>query len=618
MHMHPGNFFQCLFLFLYLSAVSVAVPDLAFQVSSGGNDNYFLRDNVTSAQLVLTSPDNTLSSVRRIVFALPGGNTGALATTDDFQNVGAQADFTFSGNATLGVIIIGAVRAMRDYVEGSGTMHEIFNYTLESYSSTFVHLHRQYINTTFQNSGVFKGSDAHFLVTPRAIPEETEGNSWHRTALKGLADGTNSAAQQVSFLTYADKFTAGGWRFLTYFGRDSLIALRLLMPTLTPEAIETALGDYASFININNNRSDLGNTPFYDYKVSYNRLLRNLLLLPSVSHYFLELPKGGRQASLQNGTYADILNRIANYNLQRAIPFSQKQTFSNLLAFRPGEPVGNWRDSNEGTGYGPIPFDVNAALVPASLRATQSLIGAGILMASNSSADAGKVADVWEAKAIGLFEVRVQRKVAEERLVDFVSQVGLDKSLLEDVSFYALSLRSDGSPVEVMNSDLGFNLMYGINVSKTFLQYTIDALTPYPQGLLTNIGMVVANPAYDANRTNVHLLDRTAYHGTVVWSFQQGLMAGGIARQLGFCSPNNKVFVQNLRDAQGKLWASINGAKDHIFSEVWSYSFNRTTNQFDIADLAGLSPTGTESDAIQLWSYGFLGLLDPSGVATSS
>lgn len=29
--------------------------------------------------------------------------------------------------------------------------------------------------------------------------------------------------------------------------------------------------------------------------------------------------------------------------------------------------------------------------------------------------------------------------------------------------------------------------------------------------------MVVANPAYDSNRTNVQVLDRTEYHGTVVW-----------------------------------------------------------------------------------------------------
>ena len=36
-------------------------------------------------------------------------------------------------------------------------------------------------------------------------------------------------------------------------------------------------------------------------------------------------------------------------------------------------------------------------------------------------------------------------------------------------------------------------------------------------GLLTNIGMVVANPAYDSNTTLIDVLNRAAYHGTVVW-----------------------------------------------------------------------------------------------------
>jgi hypothetical protein len=49
-----------------------------------------------------------------------------------------------------------------------------------------------------------------------------------------------------------------------------------------------------------------------------------------------------------------------------------------------------------------------------------------------------------------------------------------------------------------------------------------------------------------------------------------------------------------------------------ISTEVWSYSFDNATNSFSVADLAALSPTGTESDAIQLWSYGFLALSDPS------
>lgn len=45
----------------------------------------------------------------------------------------------------------------------------------------------------------------------------------------------------------------------------------------------------------------------------------------------------------------------------------------------------------------------------------------------------------------------------------------------------------------------------------------------------------------------------------------------------------------------------------------WSYLFNNfnSTNSFAVTDLAALSPDGTESNAIQLRSYGFLGLIDP-------
>ncbi len=137
-------------------------------------------------------------------------------------------------------------------------------------------------------------------------------------------------------------------------------------------------------------------------------------------------------------------------------------------------------------------------------------------------------------------------------------------------------------------------------------------------------------------------------------------MASGLARQLGFCSPDSTTnvdtnpapspapswcsdaaFVQSLRDAQTRLWTSIRGAKSgqqtlalsehsstcsrglflvpaEIYSEVWSYTFDNATNAFSVADLASLSPFGTESDAIQLWSYGFLGLLDPSENSTRS
>ena len=181
------------------------------------------------------------------------------------------------------------------------------------------------------------------------------------------------------------------------------------------------------------------------------------------------------------------------YNLARALPFSQNPSVTNLIGFRPGESVGNWRDSNEGLGFGFYPFDVNAALVPASLRATQALINAGLVSNIGTSAiEVGRVADIWETHAPGLFTVTVDAATSESRLKEFIKETNLSDTLLtrpqatlndgKDLLYYALSLKDDGTPVEVMNSDMGFNLIYGSNVSQEFLQRVIDALQPYPQG----------------------------------------------------------------------------------------------------------------------------------------
>ncbi|THU89762.1 hypothetical protein K435DRAFT_728809 [Dendrothele bispora CBS 962.96] len=722
---------------------------LSFQISSGGNENFFYRDNQTSAQVLLTSPNNT-ASARRFIAALPAGNIGALvyflplssgtdeqgehlgltllndtltSTADELDNVGIQADLLFSRNATLGVTIVGAVRAMRDYVEGGGTMNSVFNYTLGEFNETSVWLRHRYINASSSSNqtqnykytslhlSVPSSSPARFSVTPnttvngaptiniysstqdtdfqvriRVLSNETslvglnpstlfltEGDATTPgvlVALQRLRNGSSGladAAQQVSFLTYEEKFTAGGWRFLTYFGRDTLIALRLLMPIMTSESIESVLsavieranstgalcheetiGDYASFVNIQNHQPELGNEPFYDYKM----IDTGLLLFPALAHYFLDLPQGqnrqsqflARNATLQNGTYAEILERISTYNYARALPFHANQSYNNLLSLRPGQPVGNWRDSNEGLGFGLYPFDVNTALVPASLRAVERLIEEEILSApifhvEESQVAVGSVAKSWEENTLQFFEVEVAGEEAERRLKNFVNNpsVNLGEGILSKVGgenettrFYALSLKEDGSPVEVLNSDISFNLMYSSNVSKELLEHVVNVLRPYPRGLLTNIGMVVANPAFDSNTTNIGILDRRAYHGTVVWSFQQGLMAGGLARQLNLCGMNSSIvmevdinpvppsvpswcsdtqFLQALSDAEKRLWTSIEGASENLFTEVWTYAFNNGTNEFTVADLASLSPSGTESDAIQLWSYGFLGLV---------
>ncbi len=141
---------------------------------------------------------------------------------------------------------------------------------------------------------------------------------------------------------------------------------------------------------------------------------------------------------------------------------------------------------------------MNTALVPASLRATQALVEAGLLNFTQPQLDASQidaVASVWEAQAPALFEVTVDGAEAEARLRHFVQAANLSSVLLEgnsslsagDVSFYALSLRADGTPVEVLNSDMSFNLVYGANVSRAFLQHVVDALQPYPRGELRTL-----------------------------------------------------------------------------------------------------------------------------------
>jgi len=92
----------------------------------------------------------------------------------------------------------------------------------------------------------------------------------------------------LAFLSYTAKLTAGAWRFLTYFGRDTMIAALLLEPVLSEgqgsalEAVlagvlerinstdgsvchEETIGDYATWTNLQNNLTSTA--PLCDYKM---------------------------------------------------------------------------------------------------------------------------------------------------------------------------------------------------------------------------------------------------------------------------------------------------------------------------------------------------------------
>ena len=53
----------------------------------------------------------------------------------------------------------------------------------------------------------------------------------------------------LSFLSYTDKLLAGTWRFLTYFGRDSMISMLLMQPVLSEAAIEAVISAVLERVN---------------------------------------------------------------------------------------------------------------------------------------------------------------------------------------------------------------------------------------------------------------------------------------------------------------------------------------------------------------------------------
>lgn len=132
---------------------------------------------------------------------------------------------------------------------------------------------------------------------------------------------------------------------------------------------------------------------------------------------------------------------------------------------------------------------------------------------------------IWETAAPPLFEVAISNATAASRVSAYITAANLTNATISgagvmngssasagysDTSqfigsgapFYALSLLENGTTVKILNSDLCFLLEYNTNVSESVIRATIQALQPYPRGLLTNVGMVVANAAYSPNTSD--------------------------------------------------------------------------------------------------------------------
>ncbi len=79
--------------------------------------------------------------------------------------------------------------------------------------------------------------------------EQLQPSEVLNSASSGLISQSPDQTTSLSFLSYKDKLLAGTWRFLTYFGRDTMISMLLMQPVLSDDAIEAVIGAVLERIN---------------------------------------------------------------------------------------------------------------------------------------------------------------------------------------------------------------------------------------------------------------------------------------------------------------------------------------------------------------------------------
>ena len=653
------------------AAAPASAAPLRFSITEGLTRNAFLQDGPVAAHLVLTARPRV-----RLLVAFPAGNSGAAIWFAPTERPvrwgpiarlraakppspalhGITADLSADApQLEIKQALVGGVRSLRDY-EDNGALAPVLLAKPEVSGQTISWARDRLDGAAGYNLSVTvlagrleapTGGPLRLVAPPHgrlklrvtAFTGETPLTPIPaRDLLTPAAAGDRRLADALAFLTYDEKMLAGSWRFDTYFGRDTLMSVRLLSQALSPRASEAALGAVLARVNAAGevaHEEEIG-----DYAV-LQRLLRNqppsaeprydyrpvdgaYMLAPVLAHYLLETPAGRERAAafLARPGVREALLRNVHWVMAQAAPFADHPEAKALIALKPGIPVGEWRDSLEGLGHGRYPYDVDAVLVPAALQAIARLAGSGLLDGADPPPDPGHdlaaraeaMAKAWMEQAPPLFEVSLDAEAARQAVTRYARAIGVDPDGPAaalgpgPLRFHALALNAAGRPIPVLHSDEGFALLF-LEPDPADLEVRVETLMrPFPAGLMTGAGMVVADAAYADERLQP-LFDNSHYHGAVVWSWQQALFIAGLDRQLERRDLPAGVRA-TLRDARRRLWAVVEATRPVRNSELWSWSYKH--RRYRIEPFGQRGADKAESDAAQLWSTVYLGLRQAS------
>ncbi|KAK0509557.1 hypothetical protein JMJ35_007951 [Cladonia borealis] len=639
---------------------------------------------VLASPLIRT--DSDAPAQHRLLFAWPAGNSGAALffTSSDSKDdapvlkfkvgprgrvldsvkyepdensrsglpsVGVSGLLEVSSSAVLraNLAILGSIRTIRDYTEGHGTLnhHVQTSIAIAELDETEkgVSISRVWFDgktttrlTIAPASGAGKARITNinsdiiaefspglysfqalldYPQTPYMPPTRLLKPSYHY-----LIQEQPDAVRSLSFLCTSEKILAGAWRYLTYFGRDSMISLLLLNPILDEGELgiieaglsavlervngedgsvchEENLGDYpAACAALNPNKTPEAQ---YDYKMVDTDFFLPIVL----NQYLMESEVAQRrigdflrtQATLipsnRGKTYSQLLSRTCRKILDMAEPFTRpggNAMYKNLIALKEGVPVGQWRDSNDGLGGGRYPYDVNTALMPAALRAISNLARTTPVEKDDDWGEiADKRAEVWETLTLDFFNCKIPQNEARSRLDKyrgsgaFPGPSGADQ-IHEDLLLQAIALKEDGTPVEIMHTDACFRLLllpHLIHSSNpaciTQHLQTIDALCnsillTFPAGLSTPVGILIANPAFSLDSSHWQKFTTGAYHGTVVWTWNSlAMIAKGLEVHLSTAYRAEKAGYDavTVKSADPDVYNKVTSKMKRAYGKLW-------------------------------------------------
>lgn len=645
-------------LALLCGAAAQAQPDVQFSIQEGRIDNHFYREGAIAAHLLTRSGEDA-----RLVIAFPAGNSGVALWLNEpvqWRLVGPlmpQVETLADGSVRRGIsaeleidartvtirrALLGSVRVLRDYGYGNPIPPEVETAPLVSGHGITWQRRRLdgasgYALTLRLSEGTV-AEDGDTITLTSAGPKlrlKVTGLTGDEPLTPLTQDEIFASPQgdarlrnAVAFLSYREKLLAGSWRFNTYFGRDTLMTLRLMMPRLRPAAIEAGLGAVVERLNPQGEVAHeegvgefaLIGQPEHDVReplLDYAMVDDDFMLAPVAAAYLLDTAEGRERAAAflarkapSGQSYGELLERNLEFVRTSARPFAQQTGFDHLVALKPGKSVGDWRDSTTGLGGdGRYSFSVNAALVPAALDAMVRLEASGLLESHRSrgpdAAQDEKLAHVWATKAPGLFAVSVAGDEAQALRNAYAQSLGVGdvQSGAGTVDFLALALEEDGKPIRVMHSDIGFLLLFNRPDDALVKLALGEAMRPFPAGLMTEAGTLVSNPAL-AEPARAALFDNTRYHGTVVWSWQQGLLKAGIACQLQRSELTGETRTL-LEQADRQITRAIEETAEMQASELWSWRYRG--GGFEVLPYGQALGHETESNAAQLWSAVALG-----------